>query len=63
MNKKQKKCKHKFERIGEYRDRIYSETQEKCVKCELIREVGEGDWLPQGEKNARDAYSGEREDK
>jgi len=35
------KCDHsKFERIGVTKDRIYSETEERCVKCGLVREIG-----------------------
>ena len=45
MNKEQKECKHKeWERIGMLKDGIYSETEEKCKECGLIREIGEGDW-------------------
>ena len=35
-------CKHpEFERIGVFKDRIYSETEEKCVVCGYIRDIGE----------------------
>jgi len=50
-------CKHKdWERIGMLLDNIYSETQEKCKLCGLVRKIGEGDWKD------RDAYSGRREE-
>lgn len=35
------KCDHKFRRIGEYYDGIYSETRERCIKCGYEREIGE----------------------
>ena len=39
------KCDHpKFERIGVTKDGIYSETEEECVKCGLVREIGKGAW-------------------
>ncbi len=35
-------CQHpEFERIGVTRDGIYSETEEKCVVCGYIRDIGE----------------------
>ena len=34
-------CQHpEFERIGVTRDGIYSETEEKCVVCGYIRDIG-----------------------
>lgn len=55
---KEKKCNHpSFERIGVLRDKIYSETEEKCTECGHIREIGEDGWKD------RDAYNGTREEK
>jgi len=48
MNKK--KCEHQWERIGVTKDGIYSETEERCTKCGLIREIGTEDWIVEKKK-------------